>query len=152
VIKAWNVVCAPGTEFWTLFYESPRGVVEVGVGREMQLNGQQSSRGHKIGVKINTLNEKKKWFSAINRFQIVEQNSRKFNKLLWLLYNLQFPLRVAIVVTCPGGQNLNYATGGSSTGTTTAIARQTRGLRGPWSQRVVQTRVWQISCGENRVT
>jgi hypothetical protein len=42
-----------------IFDESPRDVVEVGVGRKMQPHGQQSSRGHKIGVKINTLNEKK---------------------------------------------------------------------------------------------
>jgi hypothetical protein len=47
----------------------------------MQPHGQQSPRGHKIGVKIYTSN-KKKLFSAIKRFQIVEQNRRQFNNLL----------------------------------------------------------------------
>jgi hypothetical protein len=44
----------------------------VGFGREIQPHGQQSPRGHKIGVKINTLN-KKNYFLPSTDFKLLSK-------------------------------------------------------------------------------
>jgi hypothetical protein len=55
------------------FWWGSQGVAEVGVGREMQPHGQQSPRGHKIGVKINTLNGEKNYFLRSTDFKLLSK-------------------------------------------------------------------------------
>ena len=56
--------CSRNRNFNAVFDEGPRGVVEGGGvwARDAAAQGQHSPRGHKIGVKISTLSEKKMIF------------------------------------------------------------------------------------------